>query len=468
MFCRRLARSRSMLALGFMMFAVGCSDSDSDSAAGSAAQAGASGSAGTGGSAGTSGQSGTAGEGGAAGSAGSAGSSGAAGAGGTAGAALVFGTCQEGYQTECASFQAPLNHDATGGETIDIHISRIPATSTANRQIWLLSGGPGQGGYVYHDFAAQISGLIPDADVYVIDHRGTGYSHRLTCPQQDTADSYGGYVLQVEDVPACLDALKTNGDYDRLPYFTTKQAAKDLELAISLTRAPEQKVFVWGGSYGTHWAHRFMQVAPTVAEGIIFDGFMTPNHFAFTHYDQGVEEAVSHFSDDCKADPVCVAKMGNDPFSHAKSVMDGLGSTPCGQFARSNARTWGSIFMDGFYSHAFVFPYVHRLERCNAEDKTALVTMVQNYYAALTAGGPQPYLSSGILQYNIVLTELWKLPGEAEPSAQSLDDAADQQVSWSGASLPRGLVSLRTLKFFRLTTIHNCPCPFRRARPCCG
>lgn len=442
--------SRRVCVLGGLLgwsilLAVGCSDSEPPASESSGA--GASGASGASGGGGAAASAGVSGAGGSAGASGSGGNSGASGSGGTGGTAqsVVWGACPEGYQSECATLVTPLDHANPSGEAIDLHIAKLSAQTSATRQLWLLSGGPGQGGHVYHDLVAQLATALPDTDIYVIDHRGTGHSHRLACPQQDTADSYGGYSLQPSDVPACLEFLKSNGDYDRLAHFTTRQAANDLALAISATRAPGQKVFVWGGSYGTHWAHRFLQVAPSLANGIVFDGFMTPNHFAFTHYDHGVEEAATNFSQLCAADAACSARMGADPLGHAKQILAGLAQTPCGQFERSNARTWASIFMDGFYSHAFVFPMLARLERCNADDKTATVKLVQNYYAALTAGPPEPFLNSGILQYNIVLSELWKLPGETSPTQQELADAADSQAFLSGASYPASLVPLLSL-----------------------
>lgn len=465
MLIARSSRLPTIVSISLVCSFLACSDSDEanptsiqNGGTNSGASGGTTGTGATSANAGASGSgnagtntSGSAGDGGSpqggsagqtAGTSGSGGLSGSAGSGGSQ-PSITFGVCNEGYQTECAIFQAPLNHEEPEGEQIDIHISRIPASQSSDRQLWLLAGGPGQGGNVFYNIAAKMAEKLPTTDIYVIDHRGTGYSHRLTCPQQDTPDSYGGYSLQPSDVPACLEALKTTGDYDRLAYFTSKQAALDLKLAISKTQTDGQKVFVWGGSYGTHWAHRFLQVAPDLAAGVIFDGYMTPNHFSFTHYDHGVEEAAEQFAQACQSDANCAAKVGNQPLQYAKQVIDNLAITPCGQFSRSLSRTWGSIFMDGFYSHGFVFPFLHRLERCNPQDKTALLTLVQNYYDALTGGAPQLYLSSGILQYNIVLSELWSLPGEGDTTAQQLEESADQQLFLSGSSYPGSIISLR-------------------------
>src|SRR5207253_7915201 len=55
-----------------------------------------------------------------------------------------------------------------------------------------------------------------------------------------------------------------------------------------------------------------------------------------------------------------------------------------------------------------------------------------------------PFLNSGILQYNIVLSELWANPGEAIPTQAEMNAAAEAQTFLAGQSYPAALVGLRT------------------------
>ncbi len=124
-------------------------------------------------------------------SSGAGGSAGAGGAGGST-AGVMYSACPESYRSECATLQVPLDHAQPDGESIDLHIARDPASGEAKRQLWLLSGGPGQGGYIFYELVELLRDQLPDTDIFVVDHRGTGYSHRLSCPQQDVPNSSGG------------------------------------------------------------------------------------------------------------------------------------------------------------------------------------------------------------------------------------------------------------------------------------
>lgn len=367
---------------------------------------------------------------------------GGGGAGGSAPLAPDFGECPEHYVAECATLELPLDHDAPDGESIEVHIARQPATAPANRQIWLLSGGPGQAGYIFERTIPRLAEAVPDADIYVIDHRGTGYSHRLACAAQDKPNSNGGYYLNPADAEACLSELSTKGDVDRLPYFTTAQAARDLLEAIRRTRLPEQEVYVWGGSYGTHWAHRTLQLATDELTGVVFDGFMAPDRYSFLQYDGGIEEVGVAFSELCTEDEACSARMGTDPAARARALWVELERTPCAGVDGELARQIASMFLEGS-ARSWVFPLLHRLERCSADDVAAISTLFGRYQDAVSGGAPAPMLNSGVLQYNIVLSELWRTSKEREMSAEELQETAAAQTFLVGSSYPASIVHLK-------------------------
>jgi pimeloyl-ACP methyl ester carboxylesterase len=385
---------------------------------------------------------------------GGSGGGGAGGAGGAGGSEIVYGACPDGYLSECATIQVPLDHfaepgsGAPDGETIDFHFSRYPAAvQPAKRQVWLLAGGPGQAGYTWGPRVETYAELMPDADILVADHRGTGYSHRLTCPQQDVPGSYGGYLLQPAAAEACLDSLRESGDYERLAYFTSAQAAADVLAAAEAARtSDEEKIFVLGASYGTHWAHRMVQLAPDALDGVVFDGFLTPEHFAFLHYDRAAQEAGEGFAAACDLDASCTAHIGpGGALAKVEAVLDQLDATPCGPFDKQQARTLISLLLDPWRGRALIFPAVHRLERCTGDDVDALVFMANTYYGLLIEAYDVPYVNSGVLQNNIVMSELWALPGEETPSEAELTSAAEAQAFLAGDSLPASLLPMRAV-----------------------
>lgn len=363
-------------------------------------------------------------------------------------APITYGACPEGYVSECATITVPLDHARPKGETIDFHFARHPASvQPAKRQVWMLAGGPGQAGYVFGPRIPELAAAMPDADIFVPDHRGTGGSHRLTCPQQDVPRSLGGYSLSPAKAPACLEALKPKGDYDRLGYFTSAQAAADVLDAIARTRAPGEKVYVWGTSYGTHWAHRMLQLAPDALDGVLFDGFIAPDRWSVLDYDRGAEEAGAALAAACDADPSCAGHLGSlaagGALAKTKAVLAKLAQTPCGPFNREQARTLLSLLLDPWSLRALIFPAVHRLERCSPDDVTALTFMVDTYNALAAKSSNVPYLSSGILSDNISLAELWSTSTEPPKTKAELLAAADAQTFLQGASLPGALIDLR-------------------------
>lgn len=364
--------------------------------------------------------------------------------GGTPVPSVTYGACPDGYVSECATIPVPLDHAKPDGETIDFHFARYPApTQPAKRQVWLLAGGPGQAGWVFGARVPSLSALMPDADIFVPDHRGTGRSHRLTCPGQDVPRSLGGYGFDPAKAPACLAALKTNGDYERLAYFTSAQAARDVALAIGKTRAAGEKVYLVGASYGTHWAHRIVQVAPDAIDGVVFDGFITPGRWSVVDYDRGTEEVGEAFSAACDADASCTAHVGaGGALAKVKSVLAGLAQQPCGPFDRNQARTLLSLLVDSWSLRALVFPAVHRLERCNPDDVTALTFMANAYNALVAASFTAPYVNSGVLKTNISLGELWTKPGAQAPTKAELETAADAQTFLQQLSLPASISDL--------------------------
>lgn len=366
---------------------------------------------------------------------------------GGAGAGMpVFGPCPDGYRTECALLNTPLDHEAPKGETIELHVAREPALEgPGDRQLWLLSGGPGQAGHIFERLVRRLHDTLPTTDVYVIDHRGTGYSHRLTCPQQDVPNTSGGYALDPVQVPSCLADLDARGETARLPYFTTQQAARDVALAIAATRRPDQKVFVWGGSYGTHWAHRVVQVAAASVDGFVFDGYMTPHHFSFVHYDEGIEEVGTLFAAGCAADIECSARMGNSPLDEVRTIYEEVDASPCGALDRELTRAWASILMDSSDLQPLVFPFLHRVRRCEPSDYAPINHLITKVNALFTDGETELFLNSGVLQYNIALSELWTLPGEPSPTQEELEGAAAAQVFLAGQSYPARVAPLRKL-----------------------
>jgi pimeloyl-ACP methyl ester carboxylesterase len=180
----------------------------------------------------------------------------------------VWGDCPlhfdepNGPRAECATFRVPLKWNADGTKsqddrTIAIFAQRFRGKGKGkHKQLWMLQGGPGAPGSFFSHDMEHLAALDEDVDFYTLDHRGMGRSERIGCPQEDLS-SEGGFTITDGERAACDAAVEKKWGHD-LGAFSTTFAARDLHRLIERTRAPQQKVYVYGVSYGTHFAHRYL------------------------------------------------------------------------------------------------------------------------------------------------------------------------------------------------------------------
>ena len=109
----------------------------------------------------------------------------------------------------------------------------------------------------------------------MLEHRGVGESTRLGCPAQESVRSVGGTSIVAEEWKPCMDAVDAEWGED-IKGFTVTNAAHDLGRLIDATRSETQSVAVYGVSYGTYWAHRYLQLYPVQADAIILDSICSP------------------------------------------------------------------------------------------------------------------------------------------------------------------------------------------------
>ena len=114
-------------------------------------------------------------------------------------------------------------------ETIDYFISRVfsgfhPNNTNGNGAFWMLQGGPGFSGASLYGISVPWMNFLDDTfDLYIPDHRGTGFSNPLDCPPPTTPNRY----------QECSQIM--NNTYgDKLHYFSTYQASMDLGYAVDL------------------------------------------------------------------------------------------------------------------------------------------------------------------------------------------------------------------------------------------
>lgn len=317
----------------------------------------------------------------------------------------------DGTQAECATIDVPLRWSELDGPSLGIFVQRLRGSADTNRaQLWLLNGGPGGSGADYDSWMESFVALAPDVDVYAVDHRGVGRSSRLSCPEQESASSDSGFYITPEETAGCHDALQAEWGTD-LAEFTTTAAARDLGRLIEVTARPGQDVFIYGASYGTYWAHRYLQIHPSQATGVILDSIAPPTE-NFVEYDAAFDAVGHDFMNLCATDALCASKLGADPWAAVTSLFDSLEAGHCPEFfaadeidAASLRSILGTLLMD-VETRTYVPAVVYRLSRCDAGD----VAAVENLISVFFGSSELTYydtLGSDALFFNVALSELW-------------------------------------------------------------
>lgn len=169
----------------------------------------------------------------------------------------------------------PEDHARPDGPTVAIHVAVIP--SLARRKegdpVVLLAGGPGQAASDLGRMAEALSAIRRTRDIVLVDQRGTGLSRTLTCPAlsaplPDDAwndPRYNDEALMRAEWQRCIAELQGNPRTHR-----TDDYVADLERVRGALGA--RQFNLWGGSYGSRVALRYMQLHPQAIRSSVLDG----------------------------------------------------------------------------------------------------------------------------------------------------------------------------------------------------
>jgi pimeloyl-ACP methyl ester carboxylesterase len=350
---------------------------------------------------------------------------------------LAFAACSgtyAGYTGSCATLRVPLDWARADGRTIPVLVNRIVASSApaaSRRSLWLLQGGPGGTAAGLDEIARGISALVPDLDIYALEHRGVGGSTALDCPRGAGENTAGAFT-------ACADALTATWDPAGLAAFNTTNAAKDLVAAIDATRISSRAVttdangvFVYGVSYGTYWAHRYLQVAPAgQAAGVLLDSILPPKGQYVSGYDAQFDPQAKKLADLCAADATCRTYLGSDPWSRLQTIHEHIAAGRCPNTFDTTNRRVLSVLLESWSGRTYALAAMARYERCAPEDVLALQNLIKvlGRHAGVGDG-----VASKPLAYNVLFSELYETPA---PSAATMD------ARYASAVFPAGMVEL--------------------------
>lgn len=284
-----------------------------------------------------------------------------------------------GLPAECADVEVPVDWNDPTGLTITVFVKRR-ARAVSRGQFWLLHGGPGGSGRAFDSTAAieLIDAIAPDLDVYVLDHRGSGASARLSC----AALAGPMYALTSDDMASCASELSRRQPVE-LRAATPTAAARDLGALIDATRRPGDHVFVTGGSYGTYWAQRYLQLFPDQPDAVILDGLVFPPISGdWLAYDETHDRLGRDLLALCDGDPGCAAHLTPDAETFMTRLREAA-MPPCSVALDPSVPLpfVAAQLMHVRQGQMYLFPMLFRLARCDVEDR-----MVIPRIAAIPAG----------------------------------------------------------------------------------
>lgn len=222
----------------------------------------------------------------------------------------------------CATVSVPEDHSKPDGKRIEIFVAVLPALARRPEAdpLFLFAGGPGQAASDLGRIAGAFGDVRKLRPIVLVDQRGTGKSKTLTCDlvaankgKDALIEALNSDVTRDEqDWAKCLATLKGNAATHR-----TDDYIDDLELIRK--GLGYDRINVWGGSYGSRVALRYMKRFPASIRSAVLDG-VAPTTLrlpddAMGHSEAQLKDAVNA----CAASEACARA-----YPDLNTTLDGL------------------------------------------------------------------------------------------------------------------------------------------------
>jgi pimeloyl-ACP methyl ester carboxylesterase len=189
---------------------------------------------------------------------------------------------------QCAKLTVPLDYSHPDGDTVKLHVLRVPAKNPS-RRIGSLLVNPGGPGASAEGYAAAADVIVTKPvraayDIVGFDPRGVGLSSPIRCLSDRELDSFLGGDPTPDNKPEeqqLADAAKAFGDKCKanvgplLGHVSTIEAAKDMD--VLRAALGETKLDYLGKSYGTLIGATYADLFPTKVGKMVLDGVLAPN-----------------------------------------------------------------------------------------------------------------------------------------------------------------------------------------------
>jgi pimeloyl-ACP methyl ester carboxylesterase len=269
--------------------------------------------------------------------------------------AIAWSPCgEDGVGWDCATLAVPRDYADASGPTIDLAVTRWPASDPDQRigTLFVNCGGPGCPTVtILHQLSQVIFSeeILARFDLIGFDPRGVGESGQIDC-QPDYEAYYAIDPSPDDEVElaawlaggqAFADACKANGG-ELLPYLGTENVVSDME---QLRQAlGEETISFLGISYGTSIGARYADRYPDRVRAFALDsGLPTiadPATFVPEWVD-ALERSFDAYLADCAAALTCPFNSNGDPGGAFDALMAQVDAAPLEVVTESGTRLVG-------------------------------------------------------------------------------------------------------------------------------
>lgn len=289
----------------------------------------------------------------------------------------------------CITLNVPLDHfDQNNQQTIDVVFGIKRTTGKRKGMFVTATGGPGSSGVLSADLYTENfdPAIAEHFDIVFFDQRGVGQSGGLQCAQAVATyyqtDARARTPAQEAAVIAaartfaddCLREMKL-GSADELRFISTRQAVEDLEAFRQYIG--DDKIWLYGESYGTQFAQTYAAAHPDRLAGLILDGAvdLTLSSMEFLAQQTRAFSGVLLMTlQACNMDLACRSDMGGDAIAVYDRLTDRLNRAPIDfKYPLAEGRT---------VTRSFTLPQFENAVTYNLYDENARVDLLKALAAA--------------------------------------------------------------------------------------